>query len=161
VSAVAALNAFGRGARPGRTLVTGDGWGAAAPPVCRLRAWKKGEVVKARWIGFGEIELDGKRYGYDVVIDRGEIARRRKKPSKAYRDRFGHTPLSADEELPLNGARLVVGTGAYGSLPVMAEVREKARRRGVELVTAPTEEALRMLDGANGRDVCAVIHVTC
>ena len=117
--------------------------------------------MKARWIGFGEIELDGRRYDYDVVIDRGAIARRRKKPSKAYRDRFGHTPLSVDEELPLNGARLVVGTGAYGSLPVMAEVEEEARRRGVELVTAPTEEALRLLDGAHASEVCAVIHVTC
>ena len=117
--------------------------------------------MKARWIGFGEIELDGRRYDYDVVIGDGEIARRRKKPSKRYRDRFGHTPLSADEELPLHGPRLIVGTGAYGSLPVMPEVGEEARRRGVELVTVPTEEALRMLDGADRDDVCAVLHVTC
>ena len=50
--------------------------------------------------GFGSIEVGGKSYEHDVVIDRGIVRERSKKPSKPYRDKFGHTPLSTDEELP-------------------------------------------------------------
>ena len=42
---------------------------------------------------FGSICIDGTTYGYDVVIDRGRIRKRKKKPSKKFRDKFGHTPL--------------------------------------------------------------------
>jgi hypothetical protein len=31
---------------------------------------------------FGSICIDGTTYGYDVVIDRGRIRKRKKKPSK-------------------------------------------------------------------------------
>ena len=47
--------------------------------------------MNARLLGFGEIELEGKRYDADVVIEGGQVRRRHKKPSKRYRDRFGHT----------------------------------------------------------------------
>jgi hypothetical protein len=43
---------------------------------------------------FGSICIDGTTYEYDVVIDRGRIRKRKKKPSRRFRDRFGHTPLS-------------------------------------------------------------------
>lgn len=117
--------------------------------------------MKARWIDFGTIEVEGKRYDYDILIDGGNVTKRRKRPSKAYRERFGHTPLSAEEEIPWGGKRLIVGTGAYGSLPIMPEVREEAARRGIELVAAPTEQALHLLHDVDSRDVCAVLHVTC
>ena len=42
---------------------------------------------------FGSLRIDGKTYENDVVIDRGEIRKRKKKPSKQFRDEFGHTPL--------------------------------------------------------------------
>ena len=48
---------------------------------------------------FGSICINGTTYGYDVVIDRGRIRKRKKKPSKRFRDQFGHTPRSA---LPQN-----------------------------------------------------------
>ena len=38
--------------------------------------------MKARWIAFGEIEIEGRRYTHDVVIEAGEVEKRRKKPSK-------------------------------------------------------------------------------
>ncbi len=59
--------------------------------------------MKAQWLGFGEIRIEGKRYDADVVIERGHVRRRRKKASKPYRDRFGHTPLSAKESIPWGG----------------------------------------------------------
>ena len=35
-------------------------------------------VVKARLIAFGEIEVQGERYDYDVVIDGGQVRKRKK-----------------------------------------------------------------------------------
>ena len=70
---------------------------------------------------FGSLTIDGKTYENDVVIDRGEIRKRKKKPSKQFRDDFGHTPLSIEEKIPWKCHRLVIGTGAHGSLPVMDE----------------------------------------
>jgi hypothetical protein len=89
------------------------------------------------------------------------VRKRSKKPSKRYREGFGHTPLSAQEQLPWGGPRLVIGTGAYGSLPVMPEVFEEARRRGVEVDALPTRQACRLLADLDPGEVHAVLHVTC
>ena len=110
---------------------------------------------------FGVLEIDGVMYEHDVVIDRGAVRKRSKKPSKPYRDRFGHTPLSADEELPWGGPRLIIGTGAYGSLPIMPEVVAEAARRNIDLVAVPTDQACGLIAGLKRREVRAVLHVTC
>jgi hypothetical protein len=117
--------------------------------------------MRARMLAFGAVEIDGERFDADVVIERGHVRRRRKKPSKPYRDRFGHTPLSVDESIPWSGGRLIVGTGAEGRLPVMDEVYEAARRRGVEIVALPTAEACQLITDLDPDEVIAVLHVTC
>jgi hypothetical protein len=109
---------------------------------------------------FGSIRIDGVMYDHDVVIDRGEVDRRKKKPSKPFRGAFGHTPLSVAETIPWRCRRLVVGTGADGALPVMEEVKEEAAHRKVELLTIPTSEAVRLL-AAEPKDTNAILHVTC
>jgi hypothetical protein len=53
---------------------------------------------------FGSIQIDGSTYEHDVVIDRGEIRKRKKKPSKQFREQFGHTPLSVKEKIPWNAS---------------------------------------------------------
>jgi hypothetical protein len=130
--------------------------GVAALPA---NVWRP--PVKVRLLGFGAIEVEGRGYEYDIAIDGGRVRQRKKKPSKPYRNEFGHTPLSAEEELPWGGSRLIIGTGTYGSLPVMAEVREEAGRRGVDLVALPTEDACRLIASLDKREVYAVLHVTC
>ena len=117
--------------------------------------------MEVRFIGFGSIEVEGREYGHDIVIDQGAVRKRSKKPSKPYRDKFGHTPLSADEELPRGRPRLIIGTGTYGSLPIMPEVVEEAARRNIDLVAVPTEQACRLISGLKPREVRAVLHVTC
>jgi hypothetical protein len=109
---------------------------------------------------FGSIEIDGVTYEHDVVIDRGKIHKRKKKASKAFRDEFGHTPLSIEEPIPWKCRRLVIGTGAHGGLPVMSELKREAWKRHVELVTLPTPEAIRVLN-ENAKSTNAVSHVTC
>jgi hypothetical protein len=66
---------------------------------------------------FGSIEIDGRMYAYDVVIDRGQVRRRRKGASKRHRDSHGHTPLSADEEIPWSCRRLVISREKFVALP--------------------------------------------
>lgn len=117
--------------------------------------------MESRWIAFGEIEVAGERYRHDVVIDAGRVGKRSKKPSKAFREQFGHTPLSVGESIPWKGKRLIVGTGEEGRLPIMPEVWAEAERRGVEVVALPTPEALRLLRDVDARRVHAVLHVTC
>jgi hypothetical protein len=109
---------------------------------------------------FGRLTIDGVTYEHDVVIDHGEIRKRNKKPSKKLRDTFGHTPLSAAEEIPWKCRRLVVGTGAYGNLPVTDDVRREAARRQLELVIVPTAEAIKALRKSS-RHTNAILHVTC
>ena len=109
---------------------------------------------------FGSIRIDGVLYEHDVVIDREDVAKRKKKASKKFRESFGHTPLSIEEEIPWKCLRLVVGTGAYGAMPVMDEIRQEAGRRHIELIILPTADAIESLkqspDGTN-----AILHVTC
>ena len=108
---------------------------------------------------FGSIRIDGITYEDDVVIDRGETRKRKKKASKKFRDAFGHTPLSLEEKIPWKCHRLVVGTGT-GALPVMEEVKLEARRRNVQLLILPTVRAIEVLK-REPPDTNAILHVTC
>ena len=110
-------------------------------------------------LSFGQIRIDGIEYGYDLVIDRGKVRKRKKKASKKFRETFGHTPLSLEEEIPWKCRRLVVGTGE-GALPVMDEVKREAKRRKVELLIVPTEEAMKLLN-QRAENTNAILHVTC
>jgi len=71
--------------------------------------------VRYESFSFGSIRIDGVTYEHDLVIDRGEIRKRKKKASKQYRDAYGHTPLSAKEDIPWRCRRLVVGTRSRGA----------------------------------------------
>ena len=117
--------------------------------------------MQVRLLRFGSIEVEGREYENDIVIEGGRVRKRKKKPSKPYRDEFGHTPLSADEELPWGGGRMIIGTGANGSLPIMPDVLEEARRRGVGLTAIATKEACLLIADLDRREVHAVLHVTC
>src|SRR5438128_11976939 len=117
--------------------------------------------MKARLVKFGEIEVEGKRYTHDVVIDGGKVKKRKKGPSKQFREKFGHTPLSAGEEIPWGGKRLVVGTGAHGALQVMEEDLEEAKRRGIEVLGATASEVCEMLEEVQQRQAYAILHCKC
>lgn len=109
---------------------------------------------------FGRITIDGVVYEHDVIIDHGKVRKRNKKPSKRFRGRFGHTPLSAAEGIPWKCSRLVIGTGAYGNLPVMDDVKREAARRDIQLIVLSTFGAIEALRKPSD-DTNAVLHVTC
>jgi hypothetical protein len=116
--------------------------------------------MRIKHFSFGSIEIDSVTYEHDVVIDRGEVRKRKKKPSKKFRDSFGHTPLSMEEKIPWKCRQLVVGTGAYGRLPVMEEVKREARRRKIPLLILPTIQAIEALKQEPDKSN-AILHVTC
>ena len=109
-------------------------------------------------LSFGAITIDGETFGKDVIIDNGSVKKRDKGESKVYSYRFGHTPLSPDENIPWNCKRLIVGTGHSSSLPVMDEVRDIAALKGVELVTMSTREAVKHI---NDPHTNFILHLTC
>lgn len=115
--------------------------------------------MRVEKFSFGSIRIDGTTYEHDVVIDRGEVRKRKKKPSQKFRGTFGHTPLSLEEKMPWKCRRLVIGTGA-GALPVLKEVKREAKRRKIKLLILPTKEAIKELNQHRG-DTNAILHVTC
>jgi hypothetical protein len=96
-----------------------------------------------------------------MIVAGGAVRPRKKGPSKARRSEFGHTPLTAAEDLPWSQPQLVIGTGYSGSLPIAADVLTEAESRGVELVTLPTAEACALLRTLDSAEVAAILHVTC
>lgn len=110
--------------------------------------------------GFGSIIVAGTRYDHDVVIEAGAVRPRDKGPSRL-RAAGGHTPLSVAESIPWSGSTLVIGTGASGRLPVLAEFEEEARARSVELLVMPTADACSYLRDVAASDAYAILHVTC
>jgi hypothetical protein len=109
---------------------------------------------------FGSLKIDGVNYTKDVVLDRGVLRKRKKKPSRPFREQFGHTPLSLREDIPWECIRLVIGTGMEGRLPVMDEVVAEAERRGVKMILCPTPQAVRLLADSSV-DTNAILHLTC
>ena len=135
-------------------------YACATVPACR--AVRAGKEVDVRFTGysFGSVRVDCVPCDHDLIIDRGKIRKRNKAASRKFRDAYGHTPLSAAEDIPWRCRRLVIGTGADGALPVMTQVRDEARRRHVDLVVLPTAQAIGMLSKAS-KDTNAVLHLTC
>jgi len=108
---------------------------------------------------FGSIRIDGVTYEHDVVIDRGQVRKRKKKASRKFREAFGHTPVSTEEDIPWKCSRLVIGTGG-GALPVMDKVKREAKRRQVKLLVLPTSEAIQAVK-ENPEQTNVILHVTC
>jgi hypothetical protein len=116
--------------------------------------------VRIEKFEFGSIRIDGRTYDHDVVLRKGKVFERKKKPSKPFKGKFGHTPVSLSEEIPWACERLLIGTGVFGRLPVMDEVKREADERGVELLIMPTADAIREIQWREGH-TNAILHVTC
>ena len=115
--------------------------------------------MRVQKFSFGSIRIEGVTYDHDVVIDRGDVRKRKKKPSKKFRDQFGHTPISVEEKIPWQCRRLIIGTGT-GGLPVMDEVKSEAKRRKINLLVLPTADAIVELK-KHPHETNAILHVTC
>jgi hypothetical protein len=114
--------------------------------------------MKVNKISFGTIKIDGIEYNKDIIINKGTIENRKKKESKKYKKKFGHTPLSLKENIPWKAKTLIIGTGHSNALPVMDEVIKMARKKGVRLKMMSTKEAVNHI---NDSDTNLLLHLTC
>jgi peroxiredoxin len=112
-------------------------------------------------VEFGSITVNGKAYTEDVIFDGGQLRERDKGPSKKDKDKYGHTPLTPREKIPWSCKRLIIGTGMYGSLPVTDELKEEAKKRGVDLILLKTPDAVKYFLENFGSEVNAILHITC
>lgn len=105
---------------------------------------------------FGSVTIDGKLYSHDVyVYFDGRVEPRTS----------SHVVDSAEMErvLRMNPEVVIVGTGQAGCVVVEREAQGAARRKGIELIQAPTPEAIQKFNelAEGGKRVCSIIHVTC
>jgi hypothetical protein len=111
--------------------------------------------------GFGRLVVDGAEFDHDVILDEGHLRARDKQPSKSLKGRYGHTPLTENEDIPWSRPRLVIGTGYSGRLPVLPQIEDEAKARDVDLVVLPTAEAVDILNESDLSETNAILHVTC
>ena len=111
---------------------------------------------------FGSITIAGQRIEHDVLIRlSGEVAKRRKKLSKAVYGTSHTVSLAEAEYLYEKGAeRLIVGTGQDGRVALSGEAAEYFAERGLAVDLAPTPEAIARWNKAKGA-VIGLFHVTC
>ncbi len=48
--------------------------------------------MQFKQLSFGSIRVDETTYEHDLILDRGQVHERNKKPSKRFRDEFGTRP---------------------------------------------------------------------
>ena len=106
---------------------------------------------------FGLIVVSGKRYTSDVIIF----------PDRVKDDwwrKIGHELCRDDiaEAITENPEVLIVGTGAFGLVKVLPEVKESVEAQGVKLVMETTDKACHTYNQlCHSQKVVAALHLTC
>lgn len=109
---------------------------------------------------FGHIRIESRSYSSDVIIWPGRVL-------DGWWRKQGHSLCPEDLEEVIAGrpARLVVGTGQSGVMRVPDSTRRWLEKEGVELIAAPTGEAVQIwnqwLDDGIVDGVVAALHLTC
>ena len=105
---------------------------------------------------FGSIIVDGKRYGYDVIIFKGKV--------KDWWRKTSHN-VEVDEAKELAGEgvkKIVFGTGEAGVMKVPEEVRDYLKQRGLEVIILKTSDAVdRFNQIYSDPSALAALHLTC
>lgn len=107
---------------------------------------------------FGNIRIDGKSYTSDVKIIDGQV-----KPNWWRKE--GHKLFAEDikDILKAKPEVLVVGTGAYGAMKVVAQTKESLKEKGIQLIEAKSEQACNTYNQLlkAGKRVAFACHLTC
>jgi hypothetical protein len=113
-------------------------------------------VARIESYSFGRVTVDGREETADVIVLPERIVRN-------WRRRDGHSlvPEDLDEVLEELPGRLVIGTGANGRLHPDPVTLELLRRRGIQVESLPTDEAVRRFQGLDPAATAAALHLTC
>ena len=106
---------------------------------------------------FGQVIINGKTYDSDVIIfpDRVQDDWHRQKSHELSLEDVSR--ILAD-----NPEVLVVGTGAFGRVKVLPEVKQATEARDIQFVVQPTAEACEIYNQlTTAQRVVAALHLTC
>jgi hypothetical protein len=114
---------------------------------------------------FGSIEIDGKKYGKDVIIDSEGGVRKRKGGFL----KFGKHNISKEEIKDLARMKgrpdiLIIGLGTSSAAKLEPATEAWADKKGIELVVVPSSEAVERFNReqeVGDKKVAALIHLTC
>jgi hypothetical protein len=125
---------------------------------------RKGRIgmTKINRLEFGSIEIDGKEYGYDVVVLPDGTVKERE-ASKAM---FGDHAIKKTEIEELANAKpdsIIVGTGTMGMARVSPDAEAYAQQVKLNLIVLPSSNAIDKVNQLRdeGKPVAALIHITC
>ena len=109
---------------------------------------------------FGSIQIDDVTGDQDVVIDRGEVSQAEEKALQEISTgiRTHGSVRGGGDSVEMPG--LVIGTGAYGSLPVMKQVRLEAELRKIEVPRLLIVQAIKAFN-ESAEKTNASLHVIC
>lgn len=107
---------------------------------------------------FGNIRIEGKSYTNDVKIIDGKV-----KPNWWRKEGHKLFPEDIEDILEAKPEVLVVGTGAYGAMKVVSQLRELLKEREIELIEAKSEEACHTYNQLlkAGKRIAFACHLTC
>ena len=119
-------------------------------------------MAKVNSFKFGSIVIDGKQYGYDVVI----LADGTVKEREANKAKFGGHIIGKAEIKELAKTKpetIIVGTGTSGMARVSLDAQLYSADANLNGVVLPSSEAIVKLNQLvdEGKRVAALIHITC
>ncbi len=105
---------------------------------------------------FGRVLIDGEEHTRDVIVLPRRVIR-------GWWRREGHALVLEDledvfDELP---ERLLVGMGAFGRMQPDPNAVEQLQKRGVQVESLPTGEAVRRYGELDPTRTAAALHLTC
>jgi len=112
---------------------------------------------------FGEIVIDGKKYGQILIIGGAVFERDEKKLRKL----FGTTHQIGNWEIEAllqeSPEIVIIGTGQEGVLKVENDFFEQMKKAEVEVITALTPKAIDIYNkkAEEGKRINSLIHTTC
>jgi len=111
---------------------------------------------------FGSVTIDGEVFTHDVIIRLGgQVQKRKKRLSKAVYGTSHTVSLAEARHVYQQGAaRLLIGTGQYGTVVLSEEAAAYFKRKGCQVQLLPTPEVIPAWNQAEGA-VIGLLHVTC
>jgi hypothetical protein len=141
-------------------------WMLIVVMIAVMNGWAYGQSMVAgpptiKNLKFGSVEINGTLYDHDVLIENGEVKKRKNGPSKPLREKYGHTPLTPLENIPWDCDTLVIGIGMSGRLPIVDDFKKEAAAKGVTLIFLETPKAVEYFIAHFGPRTNAIFHITC
>lgn len=105
-------------------------------------------------IRFGQIEINGKKYDKDVIVQGDGTVRNwwRKEGSRL-------SLADLDDLLKSNPKRVIIGNGMYRYLSVLPNVRAAIESRGVKLDVLQSEKAVEEFNKTVDENTILAIHI--